>query len=95
MRLPDLDVGLSGAHSLNCRRAAACDVTQLGDGTWELAQQQTASSVNEITNITDTSGPAWANAAYDAAGNMTSIPRPASPTGTYATVYDAWNRRVK
>ena len=33
--------------------------------------------------------------AYDPAGNMTSVPRPDDPTGTYAATYDAWNRLVR
>ncbi|MBX3445090.1 MAG: RHS repeat-associated core domain-containing protein [Planctomyces sp.] len=29
------------------------------------------------------------------AGNMTSVPKPAAPTGSYAATYDAWNRLVQ
>ncbi|MEZ6049203.1 MAG: RHS repeat domain-containing protein [Planctomycetaceae bacterium] len=33
--------------------------------------------------------------AYDAAGNMTTIPKPAAPTAGYTATYDAFNRLVK
>jgi len=36
-----------------------------------------------------------ANPAYDAAGNMTSMPQPAAPGSSYTATYDAWNRLVK
>jgi YD repeat-containing protein len=32
--------------------------------------------------------------AYDAAGNMTSFPQPASPSSAFTAIYDAWNRMV-
>jgi RHS repeat-associated protein len=66
-----------------------------GDGTWDLVQSRTANAVNEITGIAETAGPSWADPAYNAAGNMTTIPQPAAPTSTYAATYDAWNRLVK
>lgn len=66
-----------------------------GNGTWDLDQSRTSSVVNEITDITETVGPSWATPSYDSAGNMTSIPLPASPTSTFTTTYDAWNRLVK
>jgi RHS repeat-associated protein len=42
---------------------------------WSLIQSRTSNPVNEITEITNSTGPAWANPTYDAAGNMTTIPR--------------------
>jgi hypothetical protein len=33
--------------------------------------------------------------AYDAAGNMTTIPQPATLTSSYTATYDAWNRLVQ
>ena len=66
-----------------------------GSGTWDLDQRRTAITVNEITDITETAGPSWATPAYDAAGNMSTIPKPADPTGTFTATYDAWNRMVK
>jgi len=66
-----------------------------GSGTWDLDQRRTANNVNEITDITETAGPSWATPAYDAAGNMTTVPKPADPTATFTTTYDAWNRMVK
>jgi RHS repeat-associated protein len=66
-----------------------------GDSTWDLNQSRTSNEVNEITDITETAGPSWATPAYDAAGNMTTIPQPASPASSYAGTFDAWNRLVK
>jgi hypothetical protein len=60
-----------------------------------LIQARTANTVNEITGISEAAGPAWATPAYNAPGNMTSIPQPADPTKTYTATYDAWNRLVK
>jgi RHS repeat-associated protein len=66
-----------------------------GNGTWDLAQQRTANAVNEITGVTETSGPSWSTPAYDAAGNMTSVPKPADPTQSFVATYDAWSRLVR
>lgn len=66
-----------------------------GDGTWDLEQEREANSVNEITDITNSVGAAWAQPAYNAAGNMTTIPRPVDPTQSFTATYDAWNRLVK
>ena len=66
-----------------------------GNSTWDLDQSRTSNKVNEITDITETSGPAWVTPAYNRAGNMTIIPKPADPTQSYAATYDAWNRLVK
>jgi RHS repeat-associated protein len=41
---------------------------------WSLIQSRTTNPVNEITAITNTVGPAWAQPAYDPAGNMTTVP---------------------
>lgn len=60
-----------------------------GNGTNDLAQSRTSNVVNELTNITETAGPAWATPAYDPTGNMTTVPKPADPTGTFTATYDA------
>src|SRR5439155_5137632 len=65
-----------------------------GDGTWDLQQARAANPVNEITAITETTGPTWATPAYSKAGNMTTIPQPADPTQAFTATYDAWNRLV-
>jgi RHS repeat-associated protein len=65
-----------------------------GDGSWGLIQNRANNTVNEITNITESTGPSWITPAYDAAGNMTIIPKPANPTIGYTGIYDAWNRLV-
>jgi len=62
---------------------------------WTLEQTRTASEVNEITNITNTVGSAWAQPAYDAAGNMITMPQPNSPGDSFQATYDAWNRLVQ
>jgi hypothetical protein len=66
-----------------------------GDGSWNLNQNRTANKVNEISDITESTGPSWATPVYDAAGNMTTIPQPADPTSSYTATFDAWNRLVK
>jgi RHS repeat-associated protein len=65
-----------------------------GDGIWELVQGRAANKVNEIIGVVPAVGPAWVTPAYDAAGNMTTMPQPASPTQSYRVSYDAWNRLV-
>jgi len=64
-------------------------------GSNTLVQSRTANPVNEITDITNTTGSAWAQPGYDAAGNMTSVPKPADMSATYQAKYDAWNRLVE
>lgn len=66
-----------------------------GDGAWDLIQSRTANTVNEISAITNSVGSAWANPTFDTAGDMTSIPKPASPSSSFTATYDAWNRLVK
>jgi RHS repeat-associated protein len=62
-------------------------------GTTDLNQGRTANPINEITNIAASGGtPAWVTPAYDAAGNMTTMPQPGTPTSSFAAVYDAWMR---
>ena len=58
-----------------------------GDGTWDLIQNRANNTVNEITNITESTGPSWITPAYDAAGNMTTIPKnpPTRPSATPAS----------
>ena len=61
-------------------------------GTTNLDQTRTANTVNEITNITASTGPTWVTPTYDAAGNTTTMPQPADLTSSFTAVYDAWNR---
>jgi hypothetical protein len=61
-----------------------------GSGTWDLNQNRTNNKVNEITNLTESAGPAWVTPAYNRAGNMTTIPQPTDPTNSYTATYDAW-----
>jgi RHS repeat-associated protein len=60
------------------------------NGSSDLSQTRTSNAVNEITVIGGT--PSWVTPMYDPAGNMTTMPQPASPTASFTTTYDAWNR---
>jgi RHS repeat-associated protein len=70
-----------------------------GDGDYEdqgdLDQDRQHNKANEITDISRTTGDDWADPVHDPRGNMTTIPRPASMTATYACTYDGWNRLVE
>jgi len=66
-----------------------------GNGTWDLDQTRIANRVNEIVDITEDRGPSWVAPAYNRAGNMTAIPKPAVPTLALAATFDAWNRLVR
>jgi RHS repeat-associated protein len=68
-------------------------VTQAG-GTTDLNQSRTSNTVNEITSITESTGPTWVVPAYDPAGNTTTMPQVVDPTQGFAAVYDAWNRLI-
>jgi RHS repeat-associated protein len=59
-----------------------------------LDQLRTSNLVNEITQISQHYGTAWAQPGYDRAGNMTTTPQPDSPTAGFSGIYDAWNRLV-
>jgi RHS repeat-associated protein len=61
-------------------------------GTTTLDQNRTHNEVNEITNITESTGTAWPTPGHDAAGNLTSIPQPLSLGNGYTLTWDAWNR---
>jgi RHS repeat-associated protein len=68
---------------------------QKTSGTTDLNQSRLVNVVNEITDFTETVGPSWITPAYDRAGNMTTIPKPADPTTGFTGTYDAWNHLVK
>jgi RHS repeat-associated protein len=63
-------------------------------GTTNLNQQRTANTVNEITAITETTGPNWITPTYNPAGNTTTMPQVADPTQSFTAVYDAWSRTI-
>jgi RHS repeat-associated protein len=67
---------------------------QKTSGTTDLDQSRTHNKVNEITAIAATTGTDWADPVHDRAGNMTTIPKPASPADPLSCQYDAWNRLV-
>jgi len=64
-------------------------------GVIDLDQNRSNNPVNEITGFTTTTGTGWATPAYNAAGNMTTMPQPASLANGYTAQYDAWNRMVE
>ncbi len=61
-----------------------------GDGTNDLEQTREHNEANEVTSASD-----WASSAHDRVGNMTSMPKPASPADALGAKYDAWNRLVE
>lgn len=63
-----------------------------GDGSWDLVQDRSFNTVNEIVDIRESTGAAWAIPEYDPAGNITTMPSAADPTAARTCVYDAWNR---
>ena len=64
-------------------------------GSTALSQERTHNKVNEITDISETAGTAWATPAQDRNGNMTSAPKPASLGSSLSLKWDAWNRLVE
>ena len=84
---------------------AGFDQDDNGNGTWDLEQHREHNHVNEIDTddvhgdadnpITETTGTAWADPVHDAAGNMTTVPKPAGPASEFTLKYDAWNRLVE
>jgi RHS repeat-associated protein len=68
---------------------------QKTSGTTDLNQSRSVNKVNEISGITETTGPSWIDPAYDRNGNMTTIPKPANLTQGLTGKYDAWNRLVE
>ncbi len=61
-----------------------------GDGTWDLNQDRTHNTANEIATIQ-----VWGAVVHDPVGNMTRIPKPSIPANRYACIWDAWNRLVE
>ncbi|MCX6995780.1 MAG: hypothetical protein NTV49_01525, partial [Kiritimatiellaeota bacterium] len=59
---------------------------------WTLNQARSNNKVNEITNITASTGTVWVTPAYDARGNMLQGPQPGNETNALQFVYDSWNR---
>ncbi len=75
-------------------------------GTTILNQTRLHNDVNEIdtdnshsngpgASLTSSVGTYWAYPKYDAAGNMTTMPKPNDITNGYTAKYDAWNRLVE
>jgi len=71
------------------------DYLQKTSGTTDLDQDRTHTPVNEITTITATTGPDWADPTHDRAGNMTALPKPSNAAESLTCEYDGWNRLVQ
>ena len=55
-----------------------------------LTQTRTNNKANEITGLSEPeSQTQWAQPAYDARGNMISLPKPDSPASAFTCIWDA------
>ncbi len=99
----DLNVGKTAISGIPVREEDwGLDMTgnwsayvQKTSGSADLDQDRTHNEVNEITDISETTGTAWATPVHDRAGNMTSVPKPASLANSLSLKWDAWNRIVE
>jgi len=66
-----------------------------GNGNNELVQTRSHNDANETGTIGATTGTNWADPVHDAAGNMTTLPKPSAPGSSITAEYDAWNRLVE
>ena len=68
-----------------------------GGSSWTFAQTRDHDKANTLTGITTDSGSPAFNTppGHDQAGNMTTVPQPASLANAFTCTYDAWNRLVK
>ena len=100
----DFNQHWSELESLGNWRQFKWDPDGGGEDPWT-TQNRKHNKVNEIDNDDDHgnspvdtitgNGADWVDPVQDAAGNMTTIPQPGTPTSSYTCVYDAWNRLVK
>jgi RHS repeat-associated protein len=65
----------------------------IGNERYGILEERTHNSANELTGFT-TPG-TTIDPVLDRAGNMTTIPQPASPSASFTLKYDAWNRMVE
>jgi RHS repeat-associated protein len=65
--------------------------TRTVSGSTTVDQDRGTNSLNQITSI----GSSWIAPAYDAAGNMTTVPQPGNETVALTCTYDAWNELAK
>ncbi len=71
------------------------DYIEKSSGSTTLDQDRTHNPVNEIAGITEGGGEeAWIDPAWDARGNMTTVPKPSDLdlAGGLTCAYDSWNR---
>lgn len=64
-------------------------------GTFDLVQARSNNEVNEITGITETTGPSCVSPSYDPAGNTTAFPQIEDPMQSYQGTHGVWNRLAK
>lgn len=64
------------------------------NGSQTVGQNRAHNGANEITDISNFTGYSWIDPTHDAAGNMTTLPRPSASTSSLTLTYDAWNRLV-
>jgi RHS repeat-associated protein len=70
-------------------------LAQTTSGATTLNQTRTHTQANETTAIGATVGTDWADPVLDRDGNMTRVPKPATPNQLWRLTYDAWNRLVQ
>ncbi len=70
----------------SCEEGFAVDPTgnwagylQKTSGTMQLDQERDYNEVSEITDTTESTAPGWSMPVHNAAGNMTTVPKPARP----------------
>jgi RHS repeat-associated protein len=71
------------------------DFTQKSSGATDLDQDRTHNEVNEITQISETTGTGWVDPVHDQAGNMTTVPKPSGLSSGLSCKWDAWNHLVE
>jgi RHS repeat-associated protein len=84
---------LGGVRRECRRRRHECEVNGLTRSVTPNDLEQTRDH-NEV-NETGTIGTNWADPVHDAAGNMTSMPKPSDLGNSISAKYDAWNRLVE
>jgi YD repeat-containing protein len=100
-----LNVGLTGITPAS--RSTAQRWRRDQSGNWRRFQRQQLltglgfdqhrrhSRTDHVFHLTTTGGTAWASPQHDAAGNMTRLPQPDTPSASYFAKYDAWNRMTE
>jgi RHS repeat-associated protein len=77
----------------NWRGATSAYATKV-NGATTMDQNRSHNQANEVLTIAATPND-WPDPTQDAAGNMTKVPQPATPTSGYDCKFDAWDRLVE